>query len=110
MLNFRKDIISKLLHLELMDLQKMFIYQTFQILIENLDHSIFFHIYHQKILKIQPIIRRNVGRVDYVKGIITINPINIVSGKIKDGQTIIEISMALQNQTMLLDYKIFICN
>ena len=36
--------------------------------------------------------RRNVGRIDYKNGIITINPINILSGKIKDGQTILEIS------------------
>ena len=40
------------------------------------------------------IIKRNVGRIDYVRGIITINPINIVSGKIKDGQTIVEISVS----------------
>jgi len=38
------------------------------------------------------VLRRNVGRVDYKNGIITINPINILSGKIKDGQTIIEVS------------------
>ena len=37
------------------------------------------------------IVRRNVGTIDYVKGIITLNPVNIVSGKIKDGQTIIEL-------------------
>ena len=39
------------------------------------------------------IVRRSVGSVDYARGIITINPINVVSGKLKDGQTIIEISM-----------------
>ena len=38
------------------------------------------------------IVKRNVGTIDYVNGIITLNPINIISGKIKDGQTIIEIS------------------
>ena len=38
------------------------------------------------------IIRRNVGTVDYKRGILTINPINIQAGKIQDGQTIIEIS------------------
>ena len=37
------------------------------------------------------IVRRNVGTIDYIKGIITINPVNIVSGKIKDGQTIVEV-------------------
>ena len=35
--------------------------------------------------------RRNVGAIDYVKGRITLNPINIVSGKNKDGQQIMEI-------------------
>ena len=30
--------------------------------------------------------------INYKKGIITINPINIVSGKLKDGQSIIELS------------------
>jgi hypothetical protein len=38
------------------------------------------------------IVRRNIGSIDYKKGIITLNPINIISGKVKDGQTIIEIS------------------
>ena len=38
------------------------------------------------------ILRRGVGTIDYKNGIITINPINILSGKIKDGQPIIEIS------------------
>ena len=39
------------------------------------------------------IVRRNVGTVNYKKGVITINPINVISGKLKDGQTIIEISV-----------------
>ncbi len=38
------------------------------------------------------IVKRNVGVIDYKKGIITINPINITSGKVKDGQTILELS------------------
>ena len=39
------------------------------------------------------IIRRNVGTIDYIDGIITLNPINIQSSsKTKDGQAIIEIS------------------
>lgn len=38
------------------------------------------------------IVKRNVGNINYKKGLITLNPINIQSGKIKDGQTIIEIS------------------
>ena len=39
-----------------------------------------------------PIIRRkDVGRIDYMKGRITLNPINIVSGKNKNGQQIMEI-------------------
>jgi hypothetical protein len=39
------------------------------------------------------IVRRNVGTVNYEKGVITINPINVLSGKIKDGQSIIELSV-----------------
>ena len=38
------------------------------------------------------IVKRNVGTIDYIKGIITINPINVLTGKMKDGQTIIELS------------------
>ena len=38
------------------------------------------------------IVKRNIGRIDYVNGIITITPINIQAGKIKDDQTIIEFS------------------
>ena len=38
------------------------------------------------------IVKRNVGNINYKKGIITINPVNILSGKMKDGQPIIEIS------------------
>ena len=38
------------------------------------------------------IIRRNVGTIDYKRGVLTLNPINILSGKTKTGQTIIEIS------------------
>ena len=42
---------------------------------------------------ISTVVRRNVGNINYKKGIITLNPINILSsGKIKDGQSIIEIS------------------
>ena len=37
------------------------------------------------------IIKRNVGTIDYNQGVITLNPINITSGKIKDGQTIVEL-------------------
>ena len=39
------------------------------------------------------IVRRNVGTINYEKGIITLNPINVLSGKVKDGQTIIELSV-----------------
>jgi len=36
--------------------------------------------------------RRNIGKIDYKKGRITLNPVNIISGKTKDGQQILEIS------------------
>jgi hypothetical protein len=38
------------------------------------------------------IVRRNVGNINYKQGIITLNPVNVQAGKLKDGQTIIEIS------------------
>ena len=38
------------------------------------------------------IIRRNVGNINYKGGVVTLNPINILSGKQKDGQAIIEVS------------------
>ena len=38
------------------------------------------------------ILRRNVGTIDYKKGVVTLNPINVQSGMLKDGQTVIEIS------------------
>ena len=38
------------------------------------------------------VVKRNVGTIDYVNGIVTLNPVNITSGKLRDGQPIIEIS------------------
>ena len=37
------------------------------------------------------IVRTDVGRIDYINGIIVINAINIISGIEKDGQQVIEI-------------------
>ena len=37
------------------------------------------------------IVRRNVGTINYASGIITLNPVNILEAKVKDGQNIIEI-------------------
>ena len=37
------------------------------------------------------IVRTNVGRIDYVNGIITINAVNIIAGMEKDGQQTVEI-------------------
>ena len=50
------------------------------------------------------VVRRNVGRIDYVKGIVTLNPINIISGKEKDGQSIIEIS-AIPKSNDVIGYQ-----
>jgi hypothetical protein len=47
------------------------------------------------------IVRRNVGKIDYVKGVITLNPINITSAKVKDGQSIIEISVVPQSNDII---------
>ena len=37
------------------------------------------------------IVRRNVGSINYVSGTVTLNPVNILAGKTKDGQPVIEI-------------------
>jgi hypothetical protein len=47
------------------------------------------------------ILRRNVGKINYTSGIITLNPINITSAKIKDGQSIIEISVTPKSNDVI---------
>jgi hypothetical protein len=47
------------------------------------------------------ILQRNAGRIDYVNGIITLNPINIISAPIKNGQPTIEISVAPQSNDVI---------
>ena len=37
------------------------------------------------------VVRRNIGTINYVSGILTLNPVNILGAKLKDGQPIIEI-------------------
>ena len=37
------------------------------------------------------IVKRNVGRIDYINGIITLNPVNITAAKVKDGIQTLEI-------------------
>ena len=51
---------------------------------------------------ITPIIRRkNIGIVNYKKGRITLNPINITSGKLKSGQQIMEISISPESNDVI---------
>ena len=47
------------------------------------------------------IIKRNVGTIDYKTGVVTLNPINVQSGMLKDGQTIIEISACPQSNDVI---------
>jgi hypothetical protein len=47
------------------------------------------------------ILRRNVGKIDYVNGVITLNPINITSAPLKDGQPTIEISAIPQSNDII---------
>lgn len=47
------------------------------------------------------ILRRNVGRIDYVNGVITLNPINITSAPLRDGQPNIEISAIPQSNDII---------
>ena len=45
--------------------------------------------------------RRNVGVIDYKKGRITLDPINIVSGKSKDNVDILEISATPESNDII---------
>ena len=54
--------------------------------------SLFFFTVPSEASQSPTIIRRNVGTINYKEGVITINPVNIQSGMIKDGQTVVEIS------------------
>ena len=48
------------------------------------------------------IVQNNVGTIDYVNGIITLNPINVVStSKVKNGQSTIEISAIPQSNDVI---------
>ena len=47
------------------------------------------------------VVRRNVGIIDYKKGIITLNPINVLAGKLKDGQSIIELSVCPRSNDII---------
>jgi hypothetical protein len=48
------------------------------------------------------IVRRNVGRIDYVKGVVTLNPINIQSTqKVIDGQSTIQIVVTPQSNDVI---------
>ena len=48
------------------------------------------------------IVRRNVGRIDYIKGIITLNPINIQSTqKVIDGQSVIQVVASPQSNDVI---------
>ena len=47
------------------------------------------------------IVKRNVGKINYKKGIITLYPISISSSKIKDGQSILEISASPQSNDVI---------
>ena len=47
------------------------------------------------------IIRRNIGVINYVSGIITLNPIVTTSGKVKEGQSIIELSVCPKSNDVI---------
>ena len=48
------------------------------------------------------VVRRNVGTIDYVKGIVTINPINIQStSKVIDGQSVVQIIATPQSNDVI---------
>ena len=58
----------------------------------ELTGSLFFFTVSSPSSTAPTIIKRNVGRIDYKNGIITLNPVNIISAKNINGQQTIEIS------------------
>ena len=54
--------------------------------------SLFFFTVPSENSQTPTIIRRNVGRIDYINGIITLNPVVITSANMRNGQPTIEIS------------------
>jgi len=47
------------------------------------------------------IVKRNVGRINYLSGVITINPIVIRAAKIREGQSIIELSICPKSNDVI---------
>ncbi len=68
---------------------------------DRLSGSLFFFTLPSENSQSPVIIRKNIGSVDYVRGIITLNPVNIMAGKVKDGQTIIEISTSPKSNDVI---------
>ena len=54
--------------------------------------SLFFFTVPSENSQTPTIVRRNVGRIDYINGIITLNPVVITSANMRNGQPTIEIS------------------
>jgi len=67
----------------------------------GIDGSIFLFTVPSVTSTSSTIVSRNVGKIDYKNGIITLNPINITSGKVKNGQSIIEISAIPQSNDVI---------
>ena len=47
------------------------------------------------------IVKRNVGKINYLTGVITINPIIVRSGKVRQGQSIIELSICPKSNDVI---------
>ena len=58
----------------------------------RIDGSLFFFTLPNIGSQTPTIVRRNVGTINYATGVITLNPVNITSAKIKDGVQTLEIS------------------
>jgi hypothetical protein len=63
--------------------------------------SIFFFTVDSPLSTDVSILQRNVGKIDYVNGIITLNPVNVISAPEKNGQPTIEISVVPQSNDVI---------
>ena len=68
---------------------------------DNLTGDLFFFTVPTLTSQNPVIVKRNVGTIDYENGIVTLNPVNITSGKIRDGQPIIEISASPKSNDVI---------
>lgn len=68
---------------------------------DNLTGDLFFFTVPTLTSQNPSIVKRNVGTIDYANGVVTLNPVNMTSGKLVNGQPIIEISVTPKSNDVI---------